>query len=201
MIKVEDLGKNNQLDISAFAGITGNFKIVIQGNNNVLKIGAATTLKNGIIEMRNHNSNIEIGEACVLSGEFRLFIGSETTMQSVKITLHEAGVISIGEDCMFSGDIRMDVSDMHSILDIATMKRINPPEDIKIGDHVWVGQGVYILKGVTIASHSIIGAKALVTKDIPAHSIAVGIPAKVIKTGVTWDRQRLPFDDSLSFND
>jgi len=160
-----------------------------------------TKLGNGLLEIRNNNSRIEIGDYCSLNGQFRcranntnLIIGSRTTTMWVQITLHEQGDIVIGEDCMFSGDVRMDVSDMHSILDMETLKRINPPENISFGDHVWIGQGVHILKGVSIGEHSILAAKALITKDVPKNSIVAGIPATVIKTGVTWDMQRLPFD-------
>ena len=50
-----------------------------------------------------------------------------------------------------------------------------------IENNVWLGEGVCVLPGVTIGSGAIIGANAVVTKDIPAHCIAVGIPARVIK--------------------
>lgn len=201
MVKVNNKGQNNRIKVSENLNLTGNFTINIEGNDNYLMIGDGTTLGNGLIEIRNHKSSIEIGDNCLLNGHFRcranhthLVMGAQTTMMWVQITLHERGTIRIGEDCMFSGDIRMDVSDMHSILDAQSMKRINPPEDINIEDHVWVGQGAHILKGTQIGSHAIIGAKALITKDVPANSIAAGIPAKIIKTGITWDRQRLPFD-------
>jgi acetyltransferase-like isoleucine patch superfamily enzyme len=49
-----------------------------------------------------------------------------------------------------------------------------------IGDDVWVGCGVRILAGVAVGSHTVIGAGAVVTKDIPQRSLAVGVPAKVI---------------------
>lgn len=52
---------------------------------------------------------------------------------------------------------------------------------VRIGDYVWIGESVCILPGVTIGKHSIIGALSNVTKSIPAYSIAVGNPAKVIK--------------------
>ena len=124
-------------------------------------------------------------EGCDLS------IGSKTTWMNVFISFHEQGQINIGEDCMFSGDIRMDVSDMHSIIDIKSGNRINPAKNIHIGSHVWVGQGVFITKGVGIGDNVIIGAKSVVSKNIPSESLAVGVPAKVIRKGVTWDRRRL----------
>lgn len=60
---------------------------------------------------------------------------------------------------------------------------------IDIEDDVWIGAGTKILDGVTIHTGSVIGAGAVVTKDIPAYSIALGIPAKVIKTRCTQTTQ------------
>ena len=53
-----------------------------------------------------------------------------------------------------------------------------------IGDHVWLGEKVCVLKGVDIGKHSVIGAGSVVTKNIPPYSIAAGCPARVLKT---WD--------------
>lgn len=54
-------------------------------------------------------------------------------------------------------------------------------KSVIIKDNVWIGEHVSILPGVTVGENSIIGANSVVTKSIPANSIAVGIPAKVIK--------------------
>jgi lipopolysaccharide O-acetyltransferase len=54
--------------------------------------------------------------------------------------------------------------------------------EVHIGNNVWIGEFVSILPGVTIGDGSIIGSTSVVSKDIPAFSIAVGSPAKVIKT-------------------
>ncbi len=56
------------------------------------------------------------------------------------------------------------------------------PKAIHIGKNVWIGSGSIILPGVTIGDNAIIGAGSLVTKDVPADMIAVGSPAKVIKS-------------------
>ncbi|WP_426208434.1 acyltransferase [Massilia sp. TWP1-3-3] len=53
---------------------------------------------------------------------------------------------------------------------------------ITIGDHAWIGFDVVILKGVTIGEGAVIGARSVVTSDIPAWSVAVGSPARVVKT-------------------
>lgn len=59
--------------------------------------------------------------------------------------------------------------------------RVGEDAPVKIGDNVWLGYGVKVLKGVTIGENSLIGAGSIVTKDIPANVIAVGNPCKEIK--------------------
>ena len=53
---------------------------------------------------------------------------------------------------------------------------------VTIGDDIWIGANAVILPGVTIGNHSVIAAGAVVTKDVPPHSLAAGAPAKIIKT-------------------
>lgn len=52
---------------------------------------------------------------------------------------------------------------------------------VKIGNNVWIGEGVCIMPGVNIGEGCVIGAHSIVNKDIPANSLAVGSPAKVVK--------------------
>ena len=52
---------------------------------------------------------------------------------------------------------------------------------VTIGDDIWIGANAVILPGVNIGNHSVVAAGAVVTKDVPAHSLVAGVPAKVIK--------------------
>jgi acetyltransferase-like isoleucine patch superfamily enzyme len=52
---------------------------------------------------------------------------------------------------------------------------------VTIGDDIWIGANAVILPGVTIGNHSVVAAGAVVTKDVPPHSLVAGVPAKVIK--------------------
>lgn len=65
--------------------------------------------------------------------------------------------------------------------DIIPTKRPYYVAPVSIGDRVWIGEGVIILPGVTIGDGAIIGAHSIVNKDVPANSIAVGSPIKIIK--------------------
>lgn len=90
--------------------------------------------------------------------------------------------IVIGEDVAISHNVTIMDSDAHEILDGKHVKT----QPVKIGDHVWIGSGAKILKGVTIGSGAIVAAGAVVVKDIPDECMAAGAPAEIIKKGIRW---------------
>ena len=95
--------------------------------------------------------------------------------------------VSIGNNVLLAS--RIYISD-HSHGDVELSALTLPPAKrplvskgpVVIQNNVWIGQGVSILPGVTIGENSIIGANAVVTTNIPANSVAAGVPARVIKT-------------------
>jgi acetyltransferase-like isoleucine patch superfamily enzyme len=142
------------------------------------------------------NSTLKIAEGGVLhvSGKFkfhtgafivvnknaRLEIGSGYTNNNAEINCFKH--ISIGNNVAISKGVIIRDSDNHEI--IGNDNPISQP--IIIGNHVWIGLGAMILKGVTIGDGAIIAAGAVVTKDVPPNTIVAGVPAKVIRTGVVW---------------
>ena len=60
--------------------------------------------------------------------------------------------------------------------------RVLRTKEIHIKKNAWIGARVSILPGVTIGENAIVGTGSVVTKDVPDHSVAVGVPAKIIKT-------------------
>ena len=94
--------------------------------------------------------------------------------------------ISIGHNVVISERVVLRDSDNHSIKDMGNQLS-DKTAPIVIGDHVWIGMNVIVLKGVTIGEGAIVAAGSVVTKDVPPHCLVAGVPAKVVKTEVTWN--------------
>ena len=165
------------------------------GHSNTVIIGKGCRLNKCRIELYGSNNRIVIGQNCVAinvdlyaSNGSSINIGNMVHFAGeVKIASLEGKQVCIGDDCLFSSEIRIRNGDSHSIID-QTKKRINPAADIIIGQHVWVGQQVIILKGAMLDRDCVVGIRSLVTgKRFEAGSIIAGSPAQVIKKGVTWD--------------
>ncbi len=94
------------------------------------------------------------------------------------VRIGSAHSVSIGDNCMIASNVYISDSDWHDIYNRVSMGTTAP---VKIEENVWIGDSAIICKGVTIGENSIIGAGAVVARDIPGNSIAAGNPAKVIK--------------------
>jgi len=95
---------------------------------------------------------------------------------------------SFGPDCMLSWSINIINYDQHTIFALDDGAVLNGPTDMRIGQHVWIGQDVLFTRGFSVGDGSIIGARALVAGDVPAKSLAVGVPARVVRSDVSWTR-------------
>lgn len=191
------IGENN---IIQNFGTILNSKLDIIGNRNVIIISERATFCNTLIFIRGDNHKIFIGEDCRINGgsfwmednSSNIHIGDKTTIGDAHLAVTESGrKIIIGKDCMLSKSIEIRTGDSHSIIDIETNNRINPAKNVIVGDHVWIGAHAKILKGVNIGNNSIVGLNAIVTQDVPNNVICSGMPARVIREGVTWIRERI----------
>jgi serine acetyltransferase len=90
--------------------------------------------------------------------------------------------IVIGDDVWTGKDVHMtDLNHGYEDLDLPIGRQHQPAGPITIGSGSWLGHGSSVLPGVTIGSHCVIGAGSVVTSDIPDNSVAVGVPARVIR--------------------
>lgn len=98
----------------------------------------------------------------------------------------EPYMVKIGKDCLFAANVNFITHDggvkvlnsLHMFGGGVELDKVGP---IVVGNNVYIGMGAYIMPNVNIGDNCIIGAGAVVTKNIPANSVAVGIPARVIE--------------------
>jgi acetyltransferase-like isoleucine patch superfamily enzyme len=107
---------------------------------------------------------------------------SERVFVGPYCVLYGHGGITVGENTMIAMQCSL-VASNHTVAPQDTIIRDHPDErdPIQIGKDVWIGAGVRVLAGVTIADGCIVGAGSVVTDDLPPYSIAVGVPARVVK--------------------
>lgn len=94
-----------------------------------------------------------------------------------------SGLITIGNDVRIANNVIM-IARNHNFDDVTKpiCKQGCTDKPITIGNDVWIGARVNIMAGVTIGDGCVIGAGSVVTKDIPPYSVAVGVPARVVKS-------------------
>ena len=94
------------------------------------------------------------------------------------VRIQSALEVTIGNNCMMASSAYITDSDWHDVYDRTDPVGKSAP--VKIGNNVWIGDGAIVCKGVTIGDNSVIGARAVVVRDIPPNSIAAGNPAEVV---------------------
>lgn len=134
------------------------------------------------------NARLNVGSFRTYGGTFisiadnaELSLGSGFLNNNAKISCFEK--ITIGEDVKISEEVIIRDSDNHSIIKEGYQKT----KPIHIGNHVWIGLRVTILKGVTIGDGAVIAAGAVVTKDVPPNTLVGGVPAAVIRENINWE--------------
>lgn len=109
-----------------------------------------------------------------------IFLG-ESFYANHNCVILDAAEVRIGDRVMLGPAVQIYATN-HPLEPDARATGIEFASPVSIGDDCWIGGGAIIMPGVTIGKGCVIGAGALVTKDIPDYSVAVGNPAKVIKT-------------------
>ena len=200
-LRIKKHGKGNCIDASC--ALLQKVDIRFYGDHNTVIVEDFSVLKNVSMSISGSNNTVHIGpwchlnraEFCTEDGNNSISIGEHTKiMGQTHLAAIEGTKITIGQDCLFSSGVQVRTGDSHSMLDLQG-KRINPSEDITIGDHVWMGTQTTCLKGAGVADHSVVGACALVTKKFTEANCALaGVPAKIVKRDVDWCLPRIPME-------
>lgn len=144
--------------------------VSISGPN--IRIGDCVTLigeptnrvKIGVWGRELESGRIEIGDNVLISPGTRISASDE---------------ITIGNNVMMANSVYITDSDWHGIYDRTERdERVTP---VRIRDNVWLGDHCVVLKGVTIGENSVVGANAVVSRDVPANVVVAGNPAAVVK--------------------
>jgi acetyltransferase-like isoleucine patch superfamily enzyme len=108
--------------------------------------------------------NVTIGDRCSFGGN---------------VAFHANDIIEAGDDCLFAYGVNIITAGHDYNAPLIRKSMVKKP--VRIGSNVWIGVNALILPGVTIEDGAVIGAGAVVTKDVPENAIAVGSPARAIK--------------------
>ncbi|MGX5687386.1 acyltransferase [Arcticibacter tournemirensis] len=146
--------------------------IRVSGNNNRVHFEEGVMFRKSEINLRGNNCVVKIGKGTTFGGVRIVNVGTDN-------------VVEIGCNCLFSDFIEIWASDTHSILN-EQGEWINYEKPIRIGNRVWVGSRVIILKGISVNDDSIIGMGTIVTKDVPSNVVIAGLPNRIVKEGVSW---------------
>lgn len=96
------------------------------------------------------------------------------------LTILDEAPVTFGDDCFVGPNVSIYTA-CHSTNPVERNTRQEWAKPVTIGNNVWIGGSVTILAGVTIGDNCTIGAGSVVTRDIPANSVAIGNPARVVK--------------------
>lgn len=134
--------------------------------------------------------NIAAGGKIVVKPKGKLIFGDGCSFNANSLIVVKKG-ITFGDDCMASWNTSFLDDDGHKIIDLNSEKEVNLPCEIAIGNHVWIGEGVQVLKGAHINDNSVVAAGAMVfqtNERCGTNIVLAGIPAKVIKENINWSR-------------
>ena len=134
-----------------------------------LEVGAGTLLEPGVWITAPGRARVRIGNGCFLN---------------LGVMIAAMELVEIGDHCMFANGCFVTDAN-HRFDDLGkpvTWQGFSTKGPTRLGDNVWCGAHVVITSGVTIGDRCVIGANSVVTSDLPAHSIAAGAPARVLRS-------------------
>lgn len=178
-VKINSNGINNTIYIGKNVKLC-NVIMHISGSNNRIIIADGLTLNNIKFAMYDNDNLISIGE--------KTYIGPGCHLATCESTN-----LIIGKDCLIAEECQFRTSDSHSVIDIEKGNRLNPAQNIEIGNHVWIGFNCTILKGSKLPDNTIVAAKSVITQSTKIHNFDLigGHPAKVLKTNINWIHNRI----------
>lgn len=119
-----------------------------------------------------------------------LFWGIGATAVGCNLELEGVGeAVAIGDDALISNGVWLRNHDMHALHDLATGARIGRKAvSMRLERHVWLGQDALLLGCERVGMGAVVGARSLVKAPVPPRVVVGGVPARVLREGVSWGR-------------
>ncbi|MEL6929589.1 MAG: acyltransferase [Cyanobacteria bacterium J06600_6] len=144
------------------------------------------------IEIPRNHADIKVGANCALDRGVTLICSGELSAQAKidlaantyinRHTIIDAiALIKIGHDCAIGPNCYITDHDHGLDAQFPPLQQPMFAKETVIGDRVWLGANVTVLKGVRIGNDAVVGAGSVVTKDIPEKAIVAGVPAKLLR--------------------
>lgn len=178
-----------------------NVRVRFRGSNCVVRVHHSCHVNSLVVDFNADNGVFELGSntarrtfsASVRVGQdAKVRIGDDVSSTAgVVISAVEGAEVSIGNDVMFASENQLRADDGHPIFDVRTGRRVNWSRDVVVGDHVWFAWGAVALGGATIGSGSVLGLRSVLTGAVPNNCVAVGVPARVVRRDIAWERPHL----------
>lgn len=162
-------GKDNTVRLSKTDMYNTTF--FLRGKGHSLIVDENVKIYNAHIKIIGNNNTVHIGAGTSFGGGMIICGGNGIS-------------ITVGKDCVFAEGIDIWSTDTHSITQDGQL--VNTPKSIRIGNHVWAGKDVVILKGVSIGNGAVIGMRSIVTHDLGERTLSIGSPAKTIRENIDW---------------
>nr|OQO29470.1 hypothetical protein B0A51_02777 [Rachicladosporium sp. CCFEE 5018] len=141
-------------------------------------------LKSRMVELRKLLGHVE-GEEVFIEPPFRVDYGCNISLgehfyANFNLTILDCGLVTIGKNVMFGPNVSIFAA-THEVEVQSRRDNVEYAKPVVIGDDCWVGGHAVIMPGVTVGKGCTIGASSVVTHDIPDWSVAMGVPARVVK--------------------
>ena len=159
--------------------------MVFLGPRLQLQTGRTGQIRFGRFAWIGHGTKIRCHEGIVEIGA-KTVIGQEVTISAYQR-------VRIGEECVIADRV-MFIDFDHVVVDPEKPIRLQGiyKRDVVVGSNVWIGYGAQILRGVSVGDNAVIGASAVVTRDIPANAVVAGSPARVVRMRPAPERLSWP---------
>ncbi len=151
--------------VGPWARVAGRMRVYVDHGEIVLGVAVRILSHNATTVLAAFpGGRIEIGD--------RTFINYGVDISATKL-------VRIGADCLIGAHVGILDNDFH---DLKERSRMPSPRPVVIGNSVWLGNRVLVLPGVTIGDGAVVGAGSVVVSDVPPWTVALGNPARVVRT-------------------